>query len=330
LKIIAKDYINRSNLISGIVDLTQKNDNSLLINIVGIPALRTPTKLKQVSFRLIPEGMTLDIPELDSSDIESLYWWEHVEMQIDSETSSNATKWMSHSTFRRISEGWHRKDSMLDEYGITPDDILYTRSISNHGSYTITKEDLVILLGMRGRSTIRDSITSFGLPEDIILERILKALKYRLLAKSSFLKKTNYPETIRAMGIRINSYYSNLKSWFGNSKFPSHNYFVKELELLATKYPDAECLGINPDGIDVSESVLSLTFSKDPEFVSSVGAKILKPLCMLFSGLVVGSAYAYSVESANKVLVLTDRSLFTRYQKSSIENRPAFLRSFDE
>ncbi len=330
MKIIAKDYVNRGDLLSGVVDLTSKNSESLQLNIIGVASLRSPVDLRKISFRLLPKGMSLDIPEADVVEIEKIFWWEHVEIQIDSEALESVTKWLSYDSFRKIAEKWAMKEQLLLENGVNSDDVLYTKSISNHGSYSISREDLVILLGMNGKMTVRESILSFELPEDLVLDRILKALKHHLLSKSPYMKKISYPETIKAMGMRINMFYSNLKSWFGSSSFPQHSYFARELELLSTEYPDAECLAVSPDGIDVSESVISLSFSKDPEFVCSVGSRILKPLNMLFCNMVIGAAYEHSFDSILKVLNITDKGLKDAYRKLGNDELPPFLRSTDE
>lgn len=328
MKILAKDYTDRTSLMNGVVELTQNNTDSILISSIGIPSLRIPSKLRKVVFRLLPKDVRLDVPEADPIELESVFWWEHVEIQIDSSGNYDSAKWVSQETFNKIAQSWYRIDRELSAYDLDPDSVLSTRSISNQGSYSISKEDLTILLSMKGRSTIKEAVQLLGIPHDMILNRILKAVKYKLLGRREYLKNANYPESIKAMGNRLNAFYSNLKSWFGNTGFPEHNYFAKELALLSSKYPDAECLAVNPDGIDVDESVLSLSFSKDSKLVSSIGSKILKPLDLLFCNLVIGSAYAYSLDSVNRILEITDRNLAKRYSKMSVEELPIYLWSY--
>jgi len=329
LKILAKDYSNRTSLMNGVVELTQNNTDGLVINSIGIPTLRIPSQLKKVSFKLLPKGVTLDVPEADSVELESVFWWEHIEIEIESNNNFNSTKWLSQETFNEVAQLWCEFERKLKKYGIDRDSVLYTQSISNNGSYSISRDDLTILLGMKGRITIKEAVQSLGVSHDVVLDRILKALKYKLLGKRAELKNANYPESINAMGRRMNTFYSNLKSWYGNSGFPEHDYFTKELALLSSKYPDAECLAVSPDGIDVDESVLSLSFSKDPKLVSSVGSKILKPLNLLFCNFVIDSAYAYSFDSVNRVLEITDKELAKRYSNMSSEELPIYLWSID-
>ncbi len=329
MKILAKDYSNRTSLMNGVIELTQNNTDGLVINSIGIPTLRIPSQLKKVCLKLLPKGVTLDVPEADSVELESVFWWEHVEIEIESNNNFNSTKWLSQETFNEVAQLWGEFERKLKKYGIDRDSVLYTQSISNNGSYSISRDDLTILLGMKGRTTIKEAIQLFGMPHKELLNRILKALKYMLLGKREDLKNANYPETIKAMGDRLNAFQSNLKSWYGNSGFPEHDYFTKELALLSLKYPDAECLAVSPDGIDVDESVLSLSFSKDPKLVSSVGSKILKPLNLLFCNLVIDSAYAYSFDSVNRILEITDKELSKRYSKMSLEELPIYLWDFD-
>ncbi len=315
----------------GIVELSTKVQGYPQITIVGLKSLKIPTQINQIAFKLLPEKTTLDVPEIDKSIISQIYWWQHVEARIDSEPSMNGISWFSRSSLIEVSDTWANNDDLLLKNSLTLDDTLYTKALKEmDSSYILTRDDLKMLLMMKGSMCLRESIScQFSSDPQDAFRRIMGAYERNLLTRSNYMVGADYLELIKATGLRINTFYQNLKSWFGFDSFPSFDYFSKEIELLSMKYPDADCIQVGPDGIDLTEILTSLSFSKDNELTNKIAISILKPLELIFSSLVIGAAFTHTIESVSRVLTITDKSIINRYARMDKKDLPYFLRGCD-
>ena len=325
MKLIAKDFSNKTSLLDAVMDICGKFIEIPKITIVGMADVKCPSSIKQLKFKMLPKNTVLDIPEIPAQQIEQAFCWQHTEARISNEDDEQGMPWISENSLSQIIDTWTKLDFLISANGTDLDDYYHKCTTEKKSSYTMSREDLMFLLNLKGTTSLRQMILSKNQSPYDFSQVIFHSLHHNLITRSPFNTDTNYPVTIKAMGERINLLISNFKSLETGLATNLSSQIVHDLKLLSAKYPETDCIGVSGDQIDVSETTSSLMLTKDPQYVFDVGSAILKPLNLLFASLASGSVWTLGFEQANSILLKTDTEILEKFKNSQVGKIPSFI-----
>lgn len=327
MKFVAKDFNNKTNLIDAMMSIRSQFTENPTITIVGIPDVATNTGLRQLKFKLLPEDSTLETEQLSYSILEKICCWTHAEAMISNVGENEQIPWVSESVLKKISNTWARFDEILVNNTTDLEDYLYKVNTEKKSSYTLTRDELMLLLSLQGGQTLRQVVLGKDSDPADLLAILFNSMAHKLLTKKSYDPNADYSLTIKAMGDRINTLSKNASAFNGATKLMLSDLFMHDLVLLAVKYPDTECIGVSCDTIDVSETVSALLLTKDAQYTCSVGSSILKPLNIIYASIASSLVWSFGFDKAVELLVKTDKELTEKYKSVKSEKKPHFLRS---
>jgi hypothetical protein len=329
LKLIAKDFASKTDLLDAVLGIRGKFIETPTIVFVGLPEIALGNHIQQIRFKLLPDDSMLDIPQLPSIILEKLFCWTHVEAHISNDEGNLGMPWISEVSLNNVMITWAKLESMLVECGTDFEDYFFKTNTEKKSSYTMTRDELMLLLSLHGMQTLRQVLLSKQTNPVQLVEMIFNSEKHRLLTKSHFDLSIDYAASIKAMGERVNLLIKNIIAYQSSLKQTVSNQLVHDLTLLTQKYPDTECIGISGNAIDVSETVSSLMLTKDIQYTNNVGSSILKPLNILLASICCNLAWTLGIENANELLLKTDKEIADKYKNQKSDKKISFLRSAD-
>jgi hypothetical protein len=324
VKLVAKDFTNKTGLLDAVIDICGKFIDVPKITIIGIPDVRCPTSVKQLKFKLLPRNTVLDIPEIPSLIVEQAFCWTHTEARISNEEDDLGMPWISENTLTEIIGTWNSLEKFLSENSMDLEDYCFKVTSEKKSSYTLTREDLMFLLSLKGSSTLRQVLLDREQHPLELMEMITNSISHRMLDKSVYSTEINYPVSIKAMGDRINLLIKNLESYSPNLRNSLTSQLVHDLKLLQSKYPETDCIGVSGNTVDVCETANSLMMIKDTEYMHNVGSAVLKPLNIIFASIASGAVWSIGLQVVNDIITKTDREILAKYGNNPHNKKPFF------
>lgn len=325
MRLIAKDFSSKTGLLDAVLEISGKFIETPKVTIVGVPDINAPLELKQFRFRLLPNDTELDVPEMSISSIIQAFFWRHAEARISNDDEDAGTDWMSEKSLMLVVNAWSAIENIIKENHTTLDDYFIKSSSDRISKYTLSRDDLMLLLSLKGGSTLREVVLSHRQSPIELVEMLFKALSYGFLNKIEYLTTINYPQNIKAMGERINMFIKLMCERSPAARQPLANQLSHDLKLLSDIYSETDCIGINCGFVDVDEAASSLMLIKDSHHSSMIGSGILKPLNILFSSLVTSSVWDCGLQTVDEVARRVDMALNEKYNQLPNAKKPSFL-----
>ncbi len=325
MRLIAKDFSNKTGLLDAVLEISGKFIETPRISIIGVPDVGMPLEIKQYKFRLLPKDTALDAPEMSVSSIIQAFFWTHAEARISNDDEDGGTDWISERSLMLVINAWATVEALLKEHKTCLDDYFIKASSDKISKYTLSRDDLMLLLSLRGGSTLREVILVHRQSPLGLVEMLFKAMTFGFISKIEYLTTINYPQNIKAMGERINLLIKLMCELKPRWRQSLANQLSHDLKLLSDVYSETDCIGITNGFIDVDEAASSLMLIKDSHHSSMIGAGILKPLNILFSSLVTNSVWDAGLQTVQEVVRRVDMALNEKYNQYPNAKRPSFL-----
>lgn len=287
MKLFARDHKSRAGLLSGLLDICDVLTKPSEITITGFTSISNPTSLKSVTFLMVDE----ESADEKTDFFLKLYIWEYIEICI--ETDPNPEKdyvRVSKSTLRKVLDKWQSYDSYLAHNKITLDTYFNAKTFSHSGSFILTKKDLLILLSLKGCTSLREVMYSRADLEEVFY-CIQKAINNNVIKPKSYSLQIDYKKSIELLGFRLNRLIQTMNSKEIASSNSIISVLEKRKETLIPDFKDMECISITQNGIDLSDVMSSLNCSLDKDVLAAVGSSILIPLSYLYAGLIISFAF---------------------------------------
>lgn len=325
MRLVAKDFSNRTGLLDAVLEISGKFIETPRISIVGVPDVNAPLEIKQYKFRLLPNDTTLDVPEMPSSSIIQSFFWTHAEARISNDEEDGGTDWVSEKSLMLVINTWAAIEALLNEHKASLDDYFIKASSDKISKYTLSRDDLMLLLSLKGGSTLREVVLSHRQHSLELVEMLFKAMSFGFINKIEYLSTINYPQNIKAMGERINTFIKLMCEKRPTFRPTLANQLSHDLRLLSDVYSETDCIGITNSFVDVDEAASSLVLIKDSQHSSMIGAGILKPLNILYSSLVTGSVWDAGLQAVEEAVKRVDMALNEKYNQYPSAKKPSFL-----
>lgn len=327
MKLIAKDFSSKTDLLDAVLGIRGKFIDMPTVVFTGMPEIVLGNHIQQVRFKLLPNDAELDIPQLPAVTLEKMFCWTHIEARISNDEDEQGMPWVSEAALEHVMGSWNRLEMLLTENDASFDDYFFKTNTEKKSSYTLTRDELMLLLSLQGVQTLRQVILEKSSDPVNLSEMIFNSMKHKLLIKSHYDSNFDYVASIRLMGDRLNQLVKNAVMFDPRLKQSITNQLAHDLSLLSTKYPDTECIGLGDIGIDVSETVSALMLTKDIQYTCNVGSAIARPLGILFASLCCSLAWSVGIVDANGILLKTDREIAEKYKTFKSERKTTVIRS---
>lgn len=327
MKLIAKDFSSKTDLLDAVLGIRGKFIETPTVVFTGMPDIILGNPIQQVRFKLLPNDAQLDIPQLPSVLLEKLFCWTHIEARISNDEEEQGMPWVSEVALENVMNAWGRLEMLLTEHDASFDDYFFKSNTEKKSSYTLTRDELMLLLSLQGVQTLRQVILEKSTNPISLAEMIFNSTKHKLLTKSNYDSNFDYVASIRLLGDRLNLLAKNAINVDPKLKQTISNQLAHDLSLLSTKYPDTECIGIGDVGIDVSETVSALMLTKDIQYTCNIGSAIARPLGILFASLCCSLAWLVGITEANSILLKTDREIADMHKTFKTERKTTVIRS---
>lgn len=300
---------------------------STVVKVVGMPDVTTNSGLRTFKFRLCQNNYPSDVQQGMIAELEKAYCWSHVEVQVSNDSEIGELQCISVSSLQDVMKTWICLNEMLTINETDFEDYFYKVNTQKKSSYTLTRDELMLLLSLQGGQTLRQVLLSKGTNPAALLTILFNSMSHKLLTKTSYDPNADYALAIKAMGDRINIFAKNAILSDESIKGSLSDLFMRDLVLLTIKYPDTECINVSGNTIDVSETVSALTLTKDTQYACSIGSSILKPLNIVYASVVSSLVWIFGFERTVDLLIKTDKELIDKYKGVKSDKKTNFIRS---
>lgn len=327
MKLVAKDFINKTSILDAMMNVCNQFAETSIITMVGIPDVSVNTNLKMLKFRLLPKHLLLDTEQLPYNEIERTYCWTHVEATISNINDNESLPWISEDSLKRVMSTWTRLDEMLEKNETDFEDYFYKSNTEKKSSYTLTRDELMLLLSLQGGQTLRQVVLGKQNNPADLLSMLFSSMTHKLLTKISYDPNTDYALSIKAIGDRINILAKNATLADSSTRIQLSDLLMHDLVLLTVKYPDTECISVSGFTIDVSETVNALNLTKDIQYACSIGSSILKPLNIIYASVASSLVWTLGFEQTVELLARTDKEIIEKYKGVKSDRKTHLIRS---
>lgn len=301
--------------------------DSTIITVVGMPDAATNSGLRIFKFKLYQDAPQSDAQQRIIAELEKAYCWSHVEVQVGNDNEISELQCVSASSLQDVMKTWICLNEMLTTNETDFEDYFYKVNTQKKSSYTLTRDELMLLLSLQGGQTLRQVLLSKGTNPAALLTMLFNSMSHKLLTKTSYDPNADYALAIKVMGDRINLFAKNAILSDGSIKGSLSDLFMRDLVLLTVKYPDTECINVSGNTVDVSETVSALTLTKDTQYACSIGSSILKPLNIVYASVVSSLVWTFGFERTVDLLIKTDNELIDKYKSVKSDKKTNFIRS---
>lgn len=327
MRIIARDFINKTSIFDAIMSVWDQFGESTTITIVGMPDAATNSGLKTFKFKLCKDVPQSDVQQGIVTELEKAYCWSHVEVQVGNDSEANELQCISVGSLQDVMKTWICLNEMLLTNETDFEDYFYKVNTQKKSSYTLTRDELMLLLSLQGGQTLRQVLLSKRTNPADLLTMLFNSLSHKLLTKTSYDPNADYALAIKVMGDRINIFVKNAILSNESIKGSLSDLFMRDLVLLTVKYPDTECINVSGNTVDVSETVSALTLTKDTQYACSIGSSILKPLNIVYASIASSLVWTFGFDRTVDLLIKTDKELIDKYKGVKSDKKTHFIRS---